>query len=613
MDDLLPHYERELTFLRRHAREFAERYPKVAGRLALSGDAVEDPHVERLLESFALLTARVHKKLDDEFPQFTETLLEVLYPHYLRPFPACSIARFDPGSAAAQLSAAVRIPRGALLMTRPVKGVACKFRTGSDVDVAPIRVAEATYHAAARAPENVRLPADAAAWISITFELTSPQAALPGFGIDRLRLFLDGEPSLVAAIREAMLRRAGTMFVEIDGRRVWHALGDDKPQVFGFDEDDALIEFDARSHPAYRLLTEYFAFPEKFNFVDLPLERMAAHVQAARRFTVHVPVRGLRTDSSESRLLERLTGNQFVLGCVPVVNLFRQSADPIRVTHTKSSYPLVADARRAQAFEIYSVDAVRRVRQTPEGDSVETLRAFYSLHHGDTRRDSGRYWYVHRDGNVADRSPGYEQEIAIVDIDFDPAVAQTDTLSIELTCTNRDLPSQLPIGLIDGDLFMEGGTVAKTISLLRRPTPSMHFERGRGALWRLISHLSLNHLSLADNGVNVLRETLRLYDLARSQSNSQQIDGIVAIESKPATAWLPGNPFPCFVRGIEIRVTIDEDGYVGSGIYLFSQVLDAFFGLYVHANSFVQLVIVSKRTGAEILKCPPHNGESILA
>ena len=156
-------------------------------------------------------------------------------------------------------------------------------------------------------------------------------------------------------------------------------------------------------------------------------------------------------------------------------------------------------------------------------------------------------------------------------------------------------------------------TVAKTISLLRRPTPSMHFERGRGALWRLISHLSLNHLSLADNGVNVLRETLRLYDLARSQSNSQQIDGIVAIESKPATAWLPGNPFPCFVRGIEIRVTIDEDGYVGSGIYLFSQVLDAFFGLYVHANSFVQLVIVSKRTGAEILKCPPHNGESILA
>lgn len=613
MEDLLPHYERELTFLRRHAREFAERYPKVAGRLALAGDAVEDPHVERLLESFAFLTARVHKKLEDEFPQFTETLLEVLYPHYLRPFPACSIARFDPGSAAAQLSGAVRIPRGALLMTRQVKGIACKFRTGSDVDVAPIRVAAAVYHAAARAPENVRLPADAAAWISITFELTSPQAALPTFGIDRLRMFLDGEPSLVAAIREALLRRAGTMYVETEGRGFWHALGDDKPQVFGFDDADALIEFDARSHPAYRLLTEYFAFPDKFNFIDLPIGRIAAQVQTARRFTVHVPVRGLRTDSTESRLLERLSGDQFVLGCVPVVNLFRQAADPIRVTQTKTSYPLVADARRAQAFEIYSVDAVRRVRQTADGESVETLRAFYSLHHGDTRRESGRYWYVHRDGAVAQSSPGYEQEITIVDIDFDPTAEQTDTLSIELTCTNRDLPSQLPIGLADGDLFMEGGTVAKTIALLRRPSRSMHFERGRGALWRLISHLSLNHLSLADNGIDVLRETLRLYDLARSQTNSQQIDGIVAIDSKPTTAWLPGNPFPCFVRGVEVRLTIEEDAYVGSGIYLFAQVLDGFFGLYVHANSFIQLVIVSKRTGAEILKCPPHNGESILA
>jgi type VI secretion system protein ImpG len=213
---------------------------------------------------------------------------------------------------------------------------------------------------------------------------------------------------------------------------------------------------------------------------------------------------------------------------------------------------------------------------------------------------------------MAEKSPGFETNISIVDIDFDPAEVETDTLSLELTCTNRDLPASLAYGLRGGDLFLEGGSTVRAISFLRKPTASHRFERGRGAHWRLISHLSLNHLSLADGGLDAFREMLTLYDLPRSPSSQRQIGGISAIAHKPANAWLPGNPFACLVRGVEVRLTIDEEAFVGSGIHAFAHIIERFLGLYVHANSFTQLVMVSNKTGEELLKCTPRSGDLSL-
>lgn len=615
MEDLLPYYERELTFLRRHSREFAERFPKVAGRLSISGDVCEDPHVERMIESFALLAARVHKKLDDDFPEFTETLLDVLYPHYLRPFPSCSIARFGADNAVGQLSSTVTIPRGTELFTRPAKGVSCKFRTAYAVQVAPLRVVGASFNPTLQAPEGVRLPATATAALTLTFELTSDQASFAALGGDRIRLFLDGETSLVAAIRDHLFSsRVVVSYAQSGGAPApWHLLTGPVVQPVGFADDEALIDFDSRSHPAYRMLTEYFAFPEKFNFIDVDLSAMDEALRAsARQISIHVLFSGVRADSNDSRLLERLSALNFVPGCTPVVNLFRQHADPVRVTHRASRYPVVPDSRRAYAYELYSIDSVKRVQQTPQGESVTEFRPFYSLHHGETARKGGRYWHLHRDTQVGAQSPGFEYEISLVDIDFDPTAEKTETLSIELTCTNRDMPSQLPYGVAGGDLFMEGGSVARGIALLRKPTPTYRFERGKGALWRLISHLTLNHLSLVGSGVQAFKEALCLYDLSGSAANQRQIDGLLSIEHGPATAWLPGNPFPAFVRGVEVRMTVDEKSYVGTGISLFAQVLDHFLGLYVQANSFTELVLVSQRNHTEILRCPPRNGASPL-
>jgi type VI secretion system protein ImpG len=616
LEQLLPYYERELGFLRRHSREFAERYPKIAGRLQVSGEVCEDPHIERMIESFALMNSRIAKRLDDDYPEFTEAMFEAMYPHYLRPFPSCSIARLDTDGAAAQLAGATQIPRGTQLTSRPVKGAACTFRTAYAVTVAPLAVTQAVFNPILAMPEPLRAPAGATSGISITLSATSAQAGPLQLGLDKLRLFIDGEPSFCAALRDALFMRTVAAYAEGDGDGRWRALPLSQTSPLaqaGFDEDDALIDFSARSHAAYRLLTEYFCFPDKFNFIDIDLAALARVLPSgSRQVTIHLALSGLRTDSNVARVLAPLSVNHLLTGCTPVVNLFRQRGEPIRLTHTTASYPVLADARRAFAYEVQAIESVCLVRQTPQGESITTFRPFYSLRHGQAPEKHGHYWVARRNDAVAEKSPGYETEISIVDIDFDPAAVETDTLSLELSCTNRDLPLLLSYGARGGDLFMEGGSMVRAVSLLRKPTPSYRFERGGGAQWRLISHLSLNHLSLDEDGLDAFREMLALYDLPRSPSTQRLIGGVRGIAHKGANAWLPGNPFACLVRGMEVRLAIDEEAFVGSGIHAFAHLVERFLGLYVHANSFAQLVVVSHQTGEELLRCKPRSGDLSL-
>jgi type VI secretion system protein ImpG len=613
LEQLLPYYERELGYLRRNLRDFAERYPKIAGRLLISGEVCEDPHIERMIESFALLNARIAKRLDDDYPEFTEALFEVLYPHYLRPFPSCSIARMDIDGVAAQQAGPSIIARGTQLNTRPVRGAPCTFRTVYPVSVAPLALTEAAFASIIRCPDAVRLPGGASAGIKFTVTGTGAQGAAGQLQPSRLRVFIDGEPSFCAALRDALFMRSVAAWAEADRSGRWVALDAIPIHAAGFEEIDALIDVPARSHPAYRLLTEYFCFPEKFNFFDIDLAALARVLPAgSRSLTLHLALSGLRADSNTARMLETLSTHNVLLGCTPVVNLFRQKGEPIRLTHTSASYPVLADARRAFAFEVQAIESVSLVRQTPQGETIVQFQPFYSLKHAQAPDSRGHYWAMRRDETLVDTSPGFETQITIVDVDFDPAAVETDTLNLDLICTNRDLPSQLSYGQRGGDLFLEGGAGVQSIAFLRKPTMSYRFEHGRGTHWRLISHLALNHLSLTADGVDAFREMLTLYDLPRSASTQRQIAGIVGIEQKPASTWLAGNPYTCLVRGVEVRLTIDEEAFVGSGIHAFAHLVERFLALYVHANSFTRLTIVSHKTGEELLACSPRSGDSSL-
>ncbi|MGG1946314.1 type VI secretion system baseplate subunit TssF [Trinickia sp. NRRL B-1857] len=613
MDELLPYYERELRFLRRHSEDFAQRYPKIAGGLLPEGEHIDDPHLEQVIQSIALLDARIAKKLKDGYPHSVETLFDTLYPHYLRPFPACSVAQFsiDPAGGEQRVHTFVR---GTELISRSIDGVHCRFRTAYDVTLAPIAIREARYLPAAAAPAPVVLPVSAAGIVSITFESTAPQVDLRSLDLRMVRVHLNGESSFTAALADGFFIHALTSYVEAEGDGHWKPLRAVPIRQAGFGESDALLDYPLRSHPAYQPLSEYFGFPEKFDFADIDLGATLDTVGPCRRATLHLVLKEGCGKPYAGRLLESLSSAHFRLFSTPIVNLFSRRGEPIRITHEEVMYPVVADASHASAYDIYSIDSVELVRQTREQSQVIELRPLHSQRYGDDQR-ARCYWFAHRNDAAASMSPGYETEISVIDADFDPTVAQTDTLSLKLTCTNRDLPSRLAMGLQGGDLFMEddveGGAVP-VIAMLRRPTQTLRFAFDDDLQLRLASHMALGYLSLAEMHLAGLKTMLVLYDIRRSVVSSRHIEGIVDVESHESVLELSGNPFPTAVRGIEIRLIIDERHFVGSGIATFAGAIDTFLGYYVLLNSFVRLVVVSKHTGEEIMRCKPHSSDSVL-
>lgn len=610
MQDLLPFYERELAFLRKQSQVFAANYPKIAARLTLSQDGSEDPHVERLIQSFALLSARISKKLDDDYPEFTEALLDALYPQYLKPFPSCSIAQFGlpPDVSASQPSL---VPRHTELLSHAVQGVPCRFRTAYDVVLSSLKVTHARFQPLAVGAGNVVLPRHATSCLSLT--IGAGESSWTVAKQDSLRVFVDAETSMASLLMDALLGNICAAYVEADASGRWSELEHVPLRPVGFGEDELLVPQSSRSHPALGLLAEHFAFPEKFYFFDIDIAALRRCLPSGKVVTLHLALQGLRVGSHASEMLQETSAKHFQTGCTPVVNLFERPGDPIRLSHTTSAYPVVVDGRSASAFEVYSIDSVQLVRQTVQGDCVVQFQPFYSLKHGQTPQRDAHYWLSRRNTEVAGRSPGYETEISLFDADFNAMDFQSETLSLMVTCTNRDLPTILSFGQSDGDLFLEGNSQSGRIKLLRRPTATLRQQRGKSMHWRLVSHLALSHQSLVDGDASALRELLYLYDWRRSSVSIQQIESLADIAHRQSLQWLPGQPFATFVRGIEVILRIDESRFVGSSLQVFVAVLDRFFGLYVNLNSFTQLVVLSaQQEEKELARCKPRSGDSTL-
>jgi type VI secretion system protein ImpG len=618
MDELLRYVEEELGVFGQYAREFRSRFPKPAGELHINGETYEDPSVARLIQSVALLSARIHKRLDDDHPKFTESLLESLYPHYLRPLPAYSVARIaQPGRDGGEFAS---IPRGTPLRSSPVGGIACQFRTVYPVLTGPLQVSHARFSVPIDAPRSVRLPRGVTAGITIGLELKGSLAALCERGFGTVRLFVDGEPSLRAALVDALFMRArGAWVAQGDGQgSAWLPLDAIPLRLAGFDDDEALLPSPARSHPAFRLLTEYFSYPEKFNFIDIDLREATRRLPAGcGRFDLHFGLAGMAGDCDAARMLAPLTARHLLTGCTPVVNLFRKAGDPIQLTHTQAEYRLAADGAHAAAFEIHSIDRVCVVREARGQASVTEFGPLYAVRHAGTGAP-GHFWVARRDETLARISPGHELRLALVDPDFTPGEAASATISTELTCSNRDLPLQLQPATggrdrQDGDLLAEcaGGPVP--FGLLRKPTPSWRFAGGDGAHWRLIAHLALCHAGLTTAELPDLQKMLALYDLPRSPTARRQIAGIVKLEHGSVRAWLRTLPVSSLMPGVGIRMTLDEEAFAGSSLYVFAQVMDRYFALNSQLNCFTRLEIVSSQTGEEILACAPRTAEKLRA
>ncbi len=609
-DDLLLYYERELSFLRRMGAQFAEQYPKIAARLNLEPDKCEDPHVERLLEAFAFLAARIHLKMDDEFPEITEALLNIIYPHFLRPVPSMTIVDFRMNPAQAQIGTGMKIERGAVLSSRPIGGIPCKFRTCYDVYLWPASIVAADWRSVDRLQPPVKAGDAVAAlrmelktWRDLTFAQAPP---------DPLRIFINGESGMVHALYELLCSRLVRILVRdpTPGSRLAPvSLGPDALRPLGFAEDETMLPNPRRSFEGYQLLQDYFVFPEKFFFLDLT--GLKAAMQGFKnRAEIIFLIAPFEQAERRQTLEVGISEKTFHLSSTPVVNLFRQTAEPILITQRRFEYPIIPDVRRPHATEIFSVDEVLSVRP----DTQETIRfqPFYSYRHETAGQRQKAFWIASRRSSARRDDEGTEMVLSLVDLDQRPIVPDLDSLTVHLTCTNRDLPSRLPFGVETGDFEIEGSIPVESIVALRKPTPTLRPPTGRSSLWRLISHLSLNYLSLVTEGKEALQEILRLYDFTRSSYTAKQIDGIVQLESRPHFARLVSENGISFARGTRVDMLLDEDHFVGGGVYLFASVLEHFLGLYVTLNSFSQLC-VSTRQRKEVLRLwPPRAGRKIL-
>lgn len=605
--ELLPYYERELAFIRQMAGEFAEKYPKSAGRLLLGPDTCEDPHVERLIEAFALLCGRVHHKLDDEFPEITEALLDVLYPHYLRPIPSQAITQFqlDPSQST---TSTTHVPQGTAIHTKSANGQFCSFRTCYPVTLWPLRVTNASVSTANRFA-SPGMAADVAAVVRIEMECSGGLrfSQLP---IESIRFYLNGESAAVHTLYEFLF--LNTLRVSIralparDGAA--HALlpATSLRQV-GFARDEGILPYSDRSFLGYRLLQEYFSFPEKFFFVDISgLDRLNK-TDFGAKFEILI---SLKKPDDQHRLIaleQTVNAATFQLGCSPIINLFERIAEPIRISQTKTEYRIVPDLHRQSSTEVYSVD---RVTSTATYlNEPQSYEPFYALRHGHQAQAKRHFWYTHRRPSFRKNDSGTEVYISLVDLDFNPALPPTEMLTLRVTCTNRDEAARLKLAGELGEIEAEGVPLLRA-RCVRRPTPTVRPPQRRSLEWRLISHLSLNHLSIVDQGREALQEILKLYNFSEDAAVRKQIAGIADVTSRSSMSRVTSDTGVAFCRGTDVTIDFDEDQYVGTGVFLLSSVLQRFLGLYSAVNSFSRLTV---RTRRGVLKqWPPLAGEQVL-
>jgi type VI secretion system protein ImpG len=617
---LLKHYDNELRHIRELGGEFAREFPKIAGRLGLDAFECADPYVERLLEGFAFLAARVQLKMDSEFPQLVQNLLEVIYPHFLAPMPSMAIVQFEPDASKSGLSEGYSIPRGTVLRGKLVKGeqTACEYRTAHDLQLWPLEVVQADYFsrdvAAIELPTDVR--ATTAAGLRVRLRI-APGHKFNKLALENLPVYILGREELPVTLFEQCMAHADWVLVKPVGQgETWHELfGNDTIQPLGFEPQHALLPYQLASFQGYRLLSEYFAFRERYLFFEL-----RGIGPAFRRCTgseVDVTILFNRAEAGFTHAVDK---SNVVLFCTPAINLFPKRTDPVHVDNRKSEHHIVPDRTRPLDLEIYQVSRVIGL-----GSGAENKQEFYPFYSltDQTAEESRGYYAIRRTPRLVSRKQqkfgtrtsylGSEVYVSLVDRRNSPYSSDLQVLAVETLCTNRDLPLQLPLGTGTTDFALEIAAPVNSVRCITGPTPprpSVAHAPGE-MIWKLVSHLGLNYLSLTgegtDEGAGALREMLRLYADSGEATMQHQIDGVRSIRSEPIIRQLSTTGPLAFGRGLEVTVTLDEESFEGIGVYLLGAVLEQFFSKYVSINSFTETVLRTVQR-QEVMRWPTRIG-----
>ncbi len=575
-EDLLAYYRSEMAYLRQAGQGFAQKYPKVAERLELSAEGSSDPHVERLIESFAFLTARIQRRLNDEFPEVTNSLLGILYPHLVQPIPPMSIARFLPDPARGKLTTGHLVPRHTSLFSQTADGLTCRFRTAYPVTLWPLRIRDAQIEAKSQFDFLDAMPGVASV---LRLKIEAQSGTLKDLNLKQLRFHINGDAQVTGNLYELIFSHTQGVYLFDEEQQKAVLLPKNSLQPVGFALDEDVIPYSSQSHPAYRLLQEYFSLPEKYLFFDVSsLDKNPS----ARIIDILFPLDIVPRDRQE------IPADTFVLGCTPIINLFQRTSEPIRLDHTQSEYRLVADLRRERTMEVHTVLSVSS--SSNPGEEEKKLRPLYAISSVDSDADHQSYWYARRETSQRTDYSGTEVYLSFVDLSFDPSNPPNQTIYAHMVCTNRDLALQLPENAM---LQMEDTAPVAHIHFLRKPTPTGYPPLGGSSRWALISNLALNYLSLEDDpsSLDTFKRTLKLYSLSDTAAIHRQIDGIRGMKSRKISRSIYSNGWRGFCQGREISMLFDEQCYVGGNVFLFASMISRFLGMYASVNSFTQLEI----------------------
>lgn len=584
--DLLQYYKRELSYLRGQGADFAQRYPKVASRLSLHGGESLDPHTERLIESVAFLSARVHRDLDQEFPDVAYALLDNLCPSLVQPLPSMSVAQFSLDPTQGKVTAGFRVARHSMLhaRTQGAQSQECRFRTAWDTVLWPLRVAHAAI--------------DADAVLRLTLECDA-HSDFSELRIDSLRFHLQGDWMTTMPLYDALVCGLKSVGVVPEGGML-QMLPADAWREVGFAEGEEVLPQPANAQPAYGLLQEYFAFPRKFHFFDL--HHLRSRLGRGRRCDLV-----FQLDRS-SRALRHLDADNFQLGCTPIVNLFPRTSEPLVMDQRHYEYMLVPDRQRDATTEVHSIVSV--VASDPDADKPVDVPGFAALGHVDGTQDGhgAVFWAARREPCLRQNIPGTDVFLSFVDRGKAHSPPAQPVVYAHLLCTNRRLAEQVPVG---ARLLAEGPPQPTHVRCLYEPTAQRDPPLGSETLWRLVSLLTLNHQSLVDGstGRAQLREMLLLF-ASDSRRDHAQIRGIAGLSARSVTAHVGSDAWRGYCRGTQVTLEFEDDAFVGSSPLMMSAVLARFFAMYTSVNSFVRLAVHS---GGEVRKqWAPMTGRQVV-
>ena len=569
-DGILQYYKRELSYLRNQGADFALRYPKVASRLALHGTESPDPHTERLIEATAFLAARVHRDLDQEFPQIAAAMLDNVCPTLVQPIPSMTVVQLALDGSQGKVTAGLPIPRHSGLAARTEAGELCRFRTAWDTMLWPLRIARAGFSE----DQALRLELESDSGVELS-ELE----------VRSLRIHLQGDWMVTMPLYELLAAGVAGISLYAEGAGVvplpltaWREVG--------YAPEESVLPQPPNGLPAHGLMQEYFAFPRKFHFFDLDLPQ-------------GLPFKGRRCEVAlhldrQARGLGAIGAQHFRLGCTPVINLYAQTSEPVTIDESHYEYRLVADKRRDETTEVHSVLSV--ILSDPAAERAIPVPSYAEVEHADADRGT-LFWSARREYSLRDRVTGTDMFLSFVDARNAVRQPTEPVVYANLLCTNRRLAEQVPVG---ARMVFERVAQNVSVQCLYEPTAQRNPPLESDALWRLVSLLTLNQQSLVESatGHKRLQQILQLFASGNSREQDL-IRGLKGVSSRPVTAHVGNEAWRGFCHGTEVTVEFDADAFVGGSPLLLGAVLARFFAMYTSVNSFVRLVV---RRGEETWK-----------